>query len=248
MEKKIILVTAVFGKSTEELRIKLALRTVGEALQHNYEIVVVDGSPVESGIGCALKEVGKDLIHYEREVEGGMGASRRQAVRKALDLGADIVVWLEPEKHTIVRHLSECVETMLENDYDIVVPFRETLDSYPEYQQYSELRAHREIGHIIGRQDLDLMIGPRIMNQEAAELFLSYVGAPGHDNWESIFISVLWAIRDGMNIGSCTIPYLHPPEQTADEQGDVWDKKRDTQRINIVKTMKEEADKCGALV
>jgi hypothetical protein len=91
------------------------------------------------------------------------------------------------------------------------------------------------------------MFGPRVMSRKAAELFLNYVGEEGYDNWEILFIPILWAIRDGMSIGSCVTTYVHPPEQTKAEQGDEWNSKRDKQRRNIVKTLKAEANKCGAL-
>jgi hypothetical protein len=243
MEKRnVVLATTTFYKSMEEVRFKCALKTMEEAAQRGYTIVVVDASP-NPEIANAFQEEGAIVFSG---VVSGMGASRREAVQLALDMQADIVVWLEPEKYPIVPLLAPCIEMVAGGGYDLVVPRRRTLTGYPFYQHWSEMEASWRLGEITGRPDLDTMIGPRVMNRQVAELFLEYKGEPYGDFWQSIFLVVLRALARGMSVGSRTVDYVHPPEQTAEEQNSPeMDRKRDEQRIILIQTMQKEAEKLG---
>ncbi len=238
-----VLVTTTFSKSSDELRFRLALKTCDAAREHGYPLIVVDGSPHES-MRDLLREHGATVF---KEEGGGMGASRRQTISAGLDTGAEAIIWLEPEKYPIVGELSKCIDALDSQDCDLVVPARESLESYPMYQELSELRANRELGFITGRPDLDLMIGPRVMTPTMANLMLQYTGQAGGDNWEILFIPVLWMLqKEEWSIGSRRVNYVHPPEQTAAEVGDEeMNKKRDFQRHSLVASMRREAQRIG---
>jgi hypothetical protein len=160
-------------------------------------------------------------------------------------MDATAIVWLEPEKYTIVPLLAPCIE-MIKAGYEIVIPTRESLESYPMYQELSELRANRELGFITGRPELDLMFGPRVMSRRGTNLFLDYTGKFGGDNWEILFIPVLWAIQHDLKIGERRVDYVHPIEQTVAETGN-WtiNEKRDKQRRDLVAAMRAEAQRLG---
>lgn len=203
-------------------------------------IFVVDDSKNESVTAALLER--KAIV--SEQVSPGMGASRRQAIRAGLDSEADIVVWLEPEKHTLVPLLKSVINQM-QDGFDLIVPCRHGLETYPQYQELSELRANREIGFITGRPELDLMFGPRVMGRTYAKISAEYTGAPGNDNWEILFVPVLSAIKRGLKIGSQIVEYDHPHEQKELEDTEAMRAKRDKQRLDITTTMSIEAHRLG---
>ena len=90
------------------------------------------------------------------------------------------------------------------------------------------------------------MFGPRFIRRNAVPFFGDFVGEPGHDNWEILFLPILRALRRGLHIGSMTINYIHPFAQTAAETGNAeMDKKRDIQREALIAGMQEEAWRLG---
>ena len=240
-QNRVVIATTTFNRTSSELRAQLALKTVRQADFYGYPIVVVDDSPVPE-VGEMFAD-SRALV--EKQKEPGMGASRRQCFRSALALGAEVVVWMEPEKWTLVEHLSHCVDPVLSGKCDIVMPRRENLDSYPDYQHWSELRAIWEIAGITGRGDIDWMFGPRVWNRRAMELFLQYDGKSGPDNWEILVVPFIWAFKGDYRVLSITVPYKHPEEQTATEGGSEWNPKRDKQRIDLVSVMRTEAKRLG---
>lgn len=240
-EPKVVLATTTFAKKVDELRFLMALHTCEEAIRCGYEIVVVDDSGEE--MRRALQGRGATVFTQETP---GMGASRRQAIGEALKAGADVVIWLEPEKYPIVPLFGPSIDMVANESFDIVVPWRRSLESYPAYQELSELRANRELGQITGRPELDLMIGPRVMSRRGAELLLEYTGQEGGDKWHILFLPILWALKNGYKVGSKEVDYIHPSEQTAAEEGDEeMNKKRDEQRRDLVGTMAGVAAKLG---
>jgi hypothetical protein len=241
---KTCLVTTTFYPSIEDIRFKLAQQTIFKARTNGYPLFIVDGSSslaVRSGL----------MSHDARvlqQTEPGMGGSRRQVLRAALEQEFDIIVWLEPEKHPLVPLLPSCILPVMNGTCDMIVPYRFSFKNYPMYQAESERRANQEIAEITGRPDLDLMIGPRIMNRQMAKLMLAYDGTLGDgtpgDNWEILFIPVLRALSQGMHVGSVTVDYIHPPEQLIEDDV-AMRTKRDVQRENLVRGMRAEAESIG---
>ena len=239
---KTALVTTTFSKSVNNLRFQLALKTCQAAKTAGYPIYIVDGSP-EPQMSQLLRDAGAIV---EIQKEEGMGASRRQCLAMGLESGADVIVWLEPEKHTLVPLLEPCISLVINNEADAVIPRRPNLDGYPQYQHFSELRANWEIADVTGRYDIDYLVGPRIMNQLAAGHMLQYDGRIGsekvfNDNWEILFVPILWWLIKGLTVKSVTVDYQHPPEQLV-EDDEVMRQKRDKQRKDLVDAMRIEAN------
>jgi hypothetical protein len=247
IRKRVVLVTTTFCKNTEETRFKCTVKTVLEARRCGYPIIIVDDSP-DLFVTKALERVGATVI---RGTNSGMGSSRREVIQYGLDTKADIIIWLEPEKYPIVRLLWVCVLKFIKEKMYLLIPRRRNLNSYPDYQHWSELRANHELANITGRADLDLMIGPRIYSKMAAKAAMTYKGVLWQfmkgaesygDNWEILFIPVLWALQSEHKVGSCLVDYIHPPEQTAEDENNLeMDKKRDKQRDVLINTMAKEA-------
>lgn len=244
-KSKVVLVTTTFSKTMDDIRAQLALKTCWAAHDHGYKILVIDGSPCEEFKAALWKA---DAIVFNQKIPG-MGQSRREALEAGLDTGADVIVWLEPEKYPLVPLLEPCIQPFLHpihnGEAHIVIPRRRNLDGYPQYQHLSELRANWEIANITGRGDLDYFYGPRIMNRWAAEKMMAYDGTVDgqkvyEDNWEILFIPVLWFIAWGMPIKSVIVDYVHPSEQLTEDDEEMRGK-RDKQRIDLVAAMQKEA-------
>ncbi len=240
MNDRIVLVTTTFSKSVEDVRAQLALKTCRAARDNNYRIIVVDGSPCEE-FKQALRETGATVIDQKKP---GMGQSRRECFDAGLSTGADVIVWLEPEKYTLVPLLGPCVSPVLSGEVDVVIPRRRNLDGYPQYQHWSELRANWELGNITKRFDIDFYIGPRIMNRQATMIMAEYQPIHYGDNWEILFIPLLWFLTGGVSIDSVIVDYVHPAEQLI-EDDESMRSKRDKQRIDLVSAMQREAVRLG---
>ncbi len=241
--ERAVLVTATYYTSPNDIRLELALRTCDAARENGYQLLIVDGSP-EAFVSELFREHGATVI---KQTAAGMGPSRRQALFAGLASGAETIIWLEPEKHTLVPLLGPSID-LIQGDsrYDIIIPTRESLESLPYYQEVSELRMNRAIGFITGMPELDVAFGPRVLSRSAAELFLGYTGQAGGDTWHILCIPILWAIADKVRIGSKRVNYVHPPEQTAAETGNAaMDRKRDHQRESMVISMDAEAKRLG---
>ncbi|MES2314811.1 MAG: hypothetical protein V4524_02655 [Patescibacteria group bacterium] len=234
--KKVVLVTTTSYQSVDEPRARLAIKTCLACKQHGYNLIVIDGSPCLS-FKKALRETGVIVIDQK---ESGMGASRRQALGAGIDSGADIIVWLEPEKHTLIPLLVPCLNEIVFEEADVVIPRRKNLDGYPPYQQFSEYRGNWELANITNQPALDLYFGPRVMTAEAARMMAIYNGADepdsDSDKWQILFVPVLWFLDAGLEVKSVTVDYVHPPEQLAEDDAGMREK-RDVQRARINASM-----------
>lgn len=243
---RVVLVTTTFSPSLQDLRAQLALKTCTAAIEHGYQIVVVDGSQ-SAEFKEALCATGARVID---QVLSGMGASRREALNAGLTMVDDggVVVWLEPEKYPLIPFLDQCISPVMEGGAHVVIPRRRTLQNYPVYQQWSELTANWLLGDITGRRDIDFYSGPRIMSWKTAHLMAQYDGRCGdnryNDRWEILFIPLLWFIEKGLRIVSITIDYVHPIEQLVEDNQAVREK-REQQREDIVSTMRAEIIRLG---
>ena len=247
--QKAVIVTTTFTKDpVGDYRFLLALQMCQAARAYGYPVIVVDGS---------TSDAARDLLAVagatvERQTEAGTGASRRQCIALGLSSTADVICWIEPEKVGMVPVLEPCVQ-MVSEGHDIVIPWRNQLFAdYPPYQALSETWAAFEMAQITGL-NLDFLIGPRIMSRHAAKLMMSYRGQSRvdpavkyDDNWGILFVPLLWALQDGLKVGSCPVNYAHPTVQTTLEARDPqMDRKRDIQRVALVEAFRQEAELIG---
>jgi hypothetical protein len=239
-KNKVVLVTTTSSPSLDDIRAQLAIKTCLAAREHGYRIIVVEGSPCLE-FKMALWRTGATVTD---QTERGMGVSRRQTLKAGIATEAEVIAWIEPEKHTLIPLLEPCITPILTKQADVVIPHRQNLDGYPHYQQLSERRGNRELGNITGRPDLDPFFGPRIMSRKAASIMAGYTGQGGKnvygDKWEILFVPIVWFIKNDMRIESVTVDYHHPPEQLAEDDASMRTK-RDEQRTCIVKAMDREA-------
>lgn len=216
MQPRVCLATSTFYRSPDDLRYGLACKTIAAAKKEGYSIVVVDGTRAHWARNQFLKLGADDVIAAR---ERGAGKARRQAIRFARDCDAEVIVWMEPEKHPLVSLLRPLIDCMALNRIPLIIPRRSNLDSYPPHQHYAELQGNWLIGSLTHRPDLDLWFGPRIISKAAVSFFLDYDGKYG-DKWEATFIPVLRALVTGMKVGSMNVDYIHPAELANFEVGD----------------------------
>lgn len=257
-----IIATTTFYKSSEDVRFQLALQMLEAAREVDYKVIVVDGSP-EPWVQAAFEERGA-VVH--REAVKGIGPSFRQAIQAALDdpEKAEAFILMQPEQAPLVLELCKAIGIVESRWGDLVLPRRESLDSYPQYQQYCEMRGNQIVGNLTGRPDLDIWFSPRVFNRCAAGFFLGYNGqsycrneddevVSYGDRWDSIFVPVarvlalpsLNFLRDP-RVRSTLVRYEHPAELKAAESGDeTMDRKRDQQLTELVQVMRTECGRLG---
>jgi len=204
---QIVIATTTLYKSIEEHRARLALKTVQRAVQYGHKIVIVDNSSQK--IKDQLAKNGAIVFPNTAET---YGQNIRQSIRLAIENASPkerFIARIEPEKYAIVKHLS------VMTGYDITIPRRTSLSSYPKFQQHAENMGNEAFRIRTGRT-LDMWFGPRIFSRKAAKYFLEYNGEYG-DRWDSIFIPIIRAIAAGENVGEKAINFTYPPEQLSAE-------------------------------
>ncbi len=238
MSNLAVLATTTLYNNPNDVRAKLAVQTIQGAGRENLKIVVIDASTVP--VKKTLRENGALLFD---QVQPGMGPGRREAIKMAAEIaGADgIVVWLEPEKASLVPHIKKLTVPIIENEADLVIAERVSMDSYPEMQRYAEFLGNRGF-HLLTGRNLDVWSGVRIFRADFAYFFVEYKGEHG-DLWDSIFIPVLRMIKDGKRVVGVKVDYVHPSEQTATEDNFQMYKKRITQLTTLVNALEKEAIK-----
>jgi hypothetical protein len=217
----VIATTTAYPSGAENsLRADLALQFIKKCIEKQYPLVVVDNSSSESFLQ-QLKDI---FPSYLSQTTPGFGKGKREAIAKAVKQ-ADIIVLTEPEKISLLNFIQEITEPIQNNSADLVIPRRKSVTSYPLFQQKTE-QLLNEVWRNITKTDLDISIGPRVFRKDIAEFFLDYNGKFG-DRWESIFLPVIDAIRAKKRVKDVEIEYLHPAEQTAQEEGNIeFDLKR----------------------
>jgi len=244
--EKIVIATGTFYLDDGGVRPRLALQTASEALRHGYIFAVIDGGSSE---GFYRQMVTQDIIFLKEELHG-MGRGRRQLLSYVANLVGDngVIIWTEPEKWPLIAELRKATILIQDGTADLVIPGRtdEGLSSYPFAQACAERLGNSAFRALTGRE-FDMWFGCRVMNRRALDFFLNYQGEYG-DLWEGMYIPVLRAIKENLRISSVSVNYIHPQEQSAEEEGTYsFIKKRLHQLNNLVPALEHEARKLGFL-
>lgn len=229
--------TTTFYRDMADLRLAMAVKTLTALKNQGTFVAVIDGSP--DPIKDTLQATGAHII--DEPTGWTMGAGRRLALYQASVVGSvDVIVWMEPEKYTLVPYLDAICEPIVANDADIVIPRRaDDLASYPKLQRLAEQTGNAVFERVTGL-NLDVWIGPRAIGRGAAlRHFLDYSGAGYGDKWHSIFMPLLTAIKAGLRLAEVVVDYQHPAEQTAAESSDIG--------LGILKRLEQLSDLGTAL-
>src|SRR5207302_3870 len=132
-----VIATSTLYRSLDEIRTRLAIRTIQNASNCGIPIVIVDGGSPEEVL-CELKASGARNIFHEK----GMGKQRRLAFKEAGRLAGEsgVIVWMEPEKTDLIRELQTIAQPVYDGRADIVIARRslKSLATYPPEQVISE--------------------------------------------------------------------------------------------------------------
>jgi hypothetical protein len=223
----IALATTTFEPDPEHVRAQLAFEFADLAAQYSYPAIMVDGGSPES-FQDALRARGAHVFLEVDHPHGVLGPGRRQALAAAAEYG-DTVVWLEPQKGGLIPYLGELNRPIVAGEANLVNPHRTEagFQSLSPEQMHAERFGNLAVAYAIGRTDpgkmLDIWFGAMLLDHEALDIFLKYdaakYGAP--DAWDSILISRIEAIAYGLEVVSQDVDYRYPPEQTADETGNL---------------------------
>ncbi len=210
----VIATTTMYSGSSrsDEVRARLAVALVKKAAAFDIPIVVVDAGSQDQYV----MEFVKNGAVVEREKVRGKGPSRRQAIARAHDLSDRYVAWVDPEKVDVVQNLTRLAAAMQDANIPLLLPRRESLESYPNFQQLTEQVGNYYIKELTGL-DLDLYFGLRIWDKNLTHYFIDYDGMFG-DEWESIFIPVLHMLADSVPYLAPALEYFQPVTQTESEQ------------------------------
>lgn len=246
-------------RNTDTIRGNLALRTLKEAKDQGYDVIVERGI-CPSAFLEAIKRLGIEVV--DQEAEGGTAMRRRAVMNVAhLKKDIDVICWLEAEKLSYVQDggLQSAIETLLRDQADIVVPKRmgEAFDTYPSYQHASEQRGNKMYNDILRRHgllkpedpDMEFFFGP-ILYRNRAEIYQLFratyeftsretskvhASVEPRNNNNTLLFPVVNALIHNFRVRSQEVHYVHPKEQTENEEGDpASDRKRDVQRYDIL--------------
>ncbi|MDP1706571.1 MAG: hypothetical protein Q8L36_02010 [bacterium] len=213
---KVVIVTTTCYKSRTELRFHLACQTIGNAIGSGYQVVVVDGSP-NPQIAESFRRIGANVWDQEGST---MGASRREAFSIAKGFNPDIVVWIEPEKVDLIRHIDQLTLPIVIGSADVVLMQRTLISwhSYPEFQQESEVQANGTFFQQTGKR-LDIMSGPIAFRRDALDIFANCNpdSFGGFDTYIQ-HIAVMKAMNDGFRVSETPIDFLYPLAQRLEDE------------------------------
>ncbi len=243
MKQAVIATTtlATYNKPHEVVRADCILKTIQAAADYGYRILAIDdGSPAE--YIQAMKRLGASV--YEQEVPG-IGNARRQALRQGREIAesGEAIVWTEPEKYPLIPLLDEAISKVTQEQYDLVMLRRLSLDSYPPEQAMSYQLIALAVRYLTGI-DSDFGWGPTVLSPKAIDYYLKYESQAG-DLWDGIHCPKLHIINDSMPWTIVPVDYQHPPEQTAAETGMELFLKRVRQVEQLVSAITREVDRLG---
>ncbi|MFZ2682042.1 MAG: hypothetical protein WAZ14_03050 [Patescibacteria group bacterium] len=124
------------------------------------------------------------------EIDSGMGAARRQALREVISYGGPEthLLWLEPEKPGMARYATSLHQCMVRGRAKLGLFNRTAFSmlSYPAEQSHY-YQFCRAVASALTGFDVDYAFGPMMLHLDATESFLAYTGQYG-DLWDSILV------------------------------------------------------------
>ena len=265
---RVVLISTTSYPSTSDLRFTLALRTAQQARLHSIPLLIIDSSTPD--IQAALRNEGAIVLPEDPASMGGQGkgfAYRygiRQAMQRAPALfgphADDFVLCIsEPEKVDFVRFLPALAARLLpdatagpSSTAGVLLPHRSASAflSLPVEQRHSEQfanlhlhNAQRELTPPLSSFPIDYLFGPVLFHCYLSGWWLSNASPL----WDAQIVPYIEAAYSGQaRLLSVEVDYIHPREQTAEEEGKaVWSAKRFMQLEKVIPAL-EKAMKAAA--
>jgi hypothetical protein len=224
-------VRSQMSPQTFDERVRCALQFINNALPVTPHVVVV----VDEYSRALLSKSKARVVFME---DRGAGVTRRKALDVALSLLAPdlpaALLWCEPEKIEVPKYFTELTSPVLAGGLGVVVPRRQNLDSYPEWQKPWEVTGNEMVSALVGPK-LDYFFGSRVLGRRAAEIFLQYPNSSGvSDTWDATYAPLIDCAREGLRLGEVTIPFTYPVLQRASEERDIDMLSRRTLQLHTI--------------
>lgn len=208
--------TSAYYHSTDEPRFQIALRTAKAYQEADIPLVAVSGCFDDRRVKDALEMNGVTVLGQEKP---GLAQSYQQALRFALDNGAQFVLSHEFEKDTLPRYATEVIRLLADGPYEILIIGRskQALDSLPPTQRFTETFA----GEVMEREfhfPPDSFSGGRAFTRAEARWFLDHDPEKQGGCWEYLYEPIIRAIKAGILVGGVTLDLVHPPELVREEE------------------------------
>lgn len=228
-------------EDTDGIRGDLALELFKKAISLGARIIVCDGGSSTDFIS-ALHQFTDEGLTIVGSDTPGRGPQRRSAFKAAcLIPGIGVILYTQPEKVSLMDHLTEISKPIIEGRADIVIPRRNQQlfeQSYPDYMRESEIRVNhtydwlmKKAGRMTPDQSFDWFFGPVAFKNDPAivALFLkeykiegkirSRINAQPNPEMHSDghYFPIIEALFNKRRVVSIEVPFVYPPTQKANE-------------------------------
>lgn len=226
---------------TDGIRGDLALEVLHKAMGLGVRVVASDGGSSADFLKKLESFVGEGLILINSS-SPDRGCQRRNVFERATQIpGKNVIVYVQPEKVSLIDHLVEISKPILEGQAEIVIPKRDSVvfeETYPGYMRESEIRVNATYDWLMRRarlmtkdQSFDWFFGPVVFKNdpEIVSLFLkeyevvgsikSRIGAETNPEKYSggHYFPIIEALYNGKKVVSVEIPFRYPETQQKNE-------------------------------
>ncbi|MBX7145574.1 MAG: hypothetical protein K1X79_14075 [Oligoflexia bacterium] len=213
----------------EKIRWECARQFIQSCKNSEYTIYAIDGGSSHE----VLDFLSCSGVSVFRQRGMTLGMARRQAILEAYKSAAPYILYTELEKYPLAPFIHDIVQLLEKGVAQLVVPERETLTSLPHEQYNAEVEGNDFFANLTGRP-IDVWFGPRAWARPISRYFLNYQGEYG-DTWESIFVPLLRAIKDGIPTHGLPLAYTHPQPQTAHEEGNAFYVHKRRKQLHVIR-------------
>lgn len=227
---------------TDGIRGDLAIECLSKALESEVRVVAADGGSSPDFLSALEKFKNEGLLTLVTSSISGRVPQRRNAFETAASLpGSKAIIYIQPEKVSLIDHLAEISRPILDGSADIVVPKRNPelfRESYPSYMRDSEIRVNKTYDWLMQRaglmrkdQSFDWFFGPVVFKNDPkiTSLFLetyqltdpikSRIGANSNPemNSGSHYFPIIKALFNKLRVQSVEVPFVYPKAQRDNE-------------------------------
>lgn len=231
----LVICAPTFFRNRDSPRYAASLQTLATCKKLGLRVVLVDGSPFESGIHDDLQMAGALVVREEAE---GKARALRQALRIAAERfdEAEVFAFQELEKTDFVRFYESLVPCMLQHcqssgslkdgqHWQLCNPSRSesSWSTYPT-EQVLEERFQNRLANLIAKeygfhQDLDWSFGPFLLRREYVQAWVEFAGQSYDAQWGPMIVA--YRANPHIRIGSPVVDFEHSEAMRVEEEGNL---------------------------
>jgi len=132
------------------------------------EILVVNDGSTDQTIEMALNAGADKIVSHKTNM--GVGAAFMTGIRNAISMNADIVVTIDADGENDPREISDLINPILDNQFDVMIGTRFSKNvpkNYPKIRYYGNKIYARLISTLVGHKFTDTQTGFRAYSKEA---------------------------------------------------------------------------------